>query len=79
MYVVEVNKYGLKDFAISKKVTKLHAFINRVLQEYELEYDVDKSMSLRTLQIKLKNLAVGNSIKVEFMSTKISILKAVEL
>lgn len=75
MYLLEINKFGLKEYYTTKKATQLLLTMHSALFQNELSFQTDDIFRIRTLQIKLKALDRFENMRIEFGDTKINIIK----
>lgn len=76
MYILEVTKFGIKEYYNTKIVSKLRRQIIDSVTKYELSIQEKDFPKLRTIQLHLKELDYNHSRKYTYLDTEIRILKS---
>lgn len=76
MYILKTNKFGLKQYYTSLRVSKIFRKMTEILEQYEIGITKKEIQTQLTLGLRLKALKQNETLKLLFRNTKIEITKA---
>jgi len=79
MYLLEFNKYGLKEYYSSITMSKAYEQIIKKVNELELGINTNQFRTYRTFQNYLRPIKLNEKLELQFENTIVTIIKTKKL
>lgn len=75
MYLLQIEKFGIKKISCTLRVAKLHREMTKELEKFEIGLTKKEIQTIQSLSNKLRKIDLNQSINLQFRKTKVKITK----